>query len=397
MPGLFIDLMWPPNLSGNIPRRFMASCPYQAFVPSRLADLTVRLNSDTVGAVSEAEHAIRDLNSSGHPALAPLARLLLRTESIASSKIEGMQIDVSRLARAEARATLDKKVGPDAERLLANIHAMQLAVDEAATTNPFALDGITAIHDRLMRGDINFHQPGVVRTTQNWIGGNDYNPCGAAFVPPPPEQVVPLLEELCVYLNDEAVSPLVQAAIVHAQFETIHPFADGNGRTGRALIHVILRRRGLAKTFVPPISLVFASRKDRYVEGLTQFRGDEVAEWIGYFAAAATQSALMAQRYIAEVEKLQEAWRDRLRAHRVVRSDAAAWTIIDLLPAYPIVTAAAAMTATGRDRSTVLRAFEELSSADVLHPTTEGKRNQLFEASELLLLIEQMEADQLVV
>jgi Fic family protein len=374
----------------------MAACPYRAFVPSKLSDLAVRLDSEAVGAVSEAEHAISDLNSSSHPAPQPLARLLLRTESIASSKIEGMQIDVPRLARAEARATLDKKVGPDAERLLANIHAMQLAVDEAATTTPFTIDGITAIHDRLMRGDINFHQPGVVRATQNWIGGNDYNPCGAAFVPPAPEHVVPLLEDLCAYLNDETLSPLVQAAIVHAQFETIHPFADGNGRTGRALIHVILRRRGLAKTFVPPISLVFAARKDRYIDGLTQFRGNEVAEWIGYLAAAATQSALMAQRYVAKVETLQETWRERLRTHRAVRSDAAAWAIIDLLPAYPIVTAAAAMTAIGRDRSTVLRAFEELSSADVLHPTTEGKRNQLFEASELLLLIEQMEAGQLV-
>jgi Fic family protein len=373
----------------------MATCPYQAFVPSRLADLTVHLDSESVGAVSEAEHAIRDLNSSSHPALAPLARLLLRTESIASSKIEGTQIDVPRLARAEARATLDKKAGPDAERLLANIHAMQLAVDEAATTRPFGLDSITAIHDRLMRGDINFRQPGVVRATQNWIGGNDYNPCGAAFIPPPPEHVVPLLEDLCVYLNDETLSPLVQAAIVHAQFETIHPFADGNGRTGRALIHVILRRRGLAKTFVPPISLMFAARKDRYIGGLTQFRGDDVAEWIGYFAAAARQSALLAQRYVATVETLQETWRERLRAHRAIRSDAAAWTIIDLLPAYPIVTAAALLSATGRDRSTVLRALEELCAAGVLHPTTAGKRNQLFETNELLQLIEQMEGGQL--
>src|SRR5580704_11561062 len=137
MPGHLIDLMWPANLSGNVPRRFVATCPYQAFVPSRLADLTVRLDSDAVGAVSEAERAVRDLNSSSHPALAPLARLLLRTESIASSKIEGMQIDVPRLARAEARAALDKTIGPDAERLLANIHAMQLAVDEAATSTPF--------------------------------------------------------------------------------------------------------------------------------------------------------------------------------------------------------------------------------------------------------------------
>jgi Fic family protein len=103
----------------------------------------------------------------------------------------------------------------------------------------------------------------------------------------------------------------------------------------------------------------------------------------------------MAQRYIGAVESLQTVWRERLREHRALRSDAVAWAIIDLLPAYPIVTATAVMAATGRDRSTVLRAFEELSAAGVLHPTTEGQRNQLFETRELLVLIEQMEAGSL--
>ena len=92
---------------------------------------------------------------------------------------------------------------------------------------------------------------GVVRTTQNWIGGSSYNPCSASFVPPPPEHVEGLLDDLLVYINSDDHPALVQAAIAHAQFETIHPFADGNGRTGRALIHVILRRRGLAPRFVP--------------------------------------------------------------------------------------------------------------------------------------------------
>ena len=391
MSGELRDLMWPANTSGTIPKRFAATCRYRAFIPNRLEEIELALDGEAVGAVSEAEHAIRDLNSTNHVALGPLARLLLRTESIASSKIEGMQVDVTRLARAEARTTIAQKVGPEAERLLANVQAMQLAVEAAATASPVTVHEIEAIHHRLMTGDPNYHTAGVVRRVQNWIGGNDYNPCGAAFVPPPPEHVSPLLADLCGYLNLETESPLVQAAISHAQFETIHPFTDGNGRTGRALIHVILRHRGIAKTFVPPISLVFASGKDRYIEGLTQFRGSEVTAWISYFAAATTRAARLAQRYVADVEKLQATWREQLRAHRALRADSAAWLIIDLLPAHPIVTAAAIIAATNRDKSGVSRALDELCAAGVLRPPAESKRNQLFEAPALLELIEQIE------
>ena len=109
-------------------------------------------------------------------------------------------------------------------------------------------------------------------------------PCGAAFVPPPPGEVDPLLDDLCAFINDVALPPLVQAAIAHAQFETIHPFEDGNGRTGRALVQVVLRRRGLTPAFVPPISVVLARDKDRYLKGLTLFREDRLADWIELFA-----------------------------------------------------------------------------------------------------------------
>lgn len=394
MPGRHLDLLWPADVSGTVPRKFTAACRYRPFVPILLSDIRLQLDGDTVGAVSEAESAVRDLSATPHPALAPLARLLLRTESIASSKIEGMQVDVHRLARAEAKATLAQKVGPESERLLANIEAMQVAVGEAARAVPFSMREIQAIHRRLMAGDPNYRGPGTIRTTQNWVGGNDYNPCGADFTPPPPDRVGPLLEDLCAYLNLDTVSPLVQAAMIHAQFETIHPFGDGNGRTGRALIHVILRRRGVAKSFVPPISLVFAAGKHRYIEGLTDFRGEEVAAWIAQFAAATTRAARLAERYLGKVEALRAEWRERLRAHRNPRSDAAAWRIIDELPAHPIMTAAAAVSATDRDKSAVSRALQELCSAGVLQPASEGKRNQLFEAPELLALIEEMEQGQ---
>jgi Fic family protein len=165
---------------------------------------------------------------------------------------------------------------------------------------------------------------GRIRTVQNWIGGNDHNPCGADFVPPPPEHVEPLLADLCGAMADESLPPLVQAALVHAQFETIHPFGDGNGRTGRTLIHVVLRRRGLAEVFVPPISVVFARDRDRYIDGLTAYRNGEVDRWIETFATATVQATDLAAAYLDRVVQLTERWREMLRAASNPRADAAA-------------------------------------------------------------------------
>ncbi|HEV2643919.1 MAG TPA: Fic family protein, partial [Candidatus Elarobacter sp.] len=269
----------------------------------------MQLNASLAGLVSEAEQSIRQLNDEGGPALGPLGRLLLRTESIASSKIEGLQLGVRELARAEARADAGITPGSTAVELLANIDAMVLAVDEAADAETFRVPEIVAIHQRLLEHAPYRHIAGRVRTQQNWIGGNDYNPCGADFVPPPPEEVDRLLADLCATINDETLSPLVQAALVHAQFETIHPFGDGNGRTGRALVHVVLRRRGIAPRFLPPISVVFAGARDRYIAGLTSYRGDGVTEWIEHFAVATVRAARLARVYIEAVRTLQEQWR----------------------------------------------------------------------------------------
>jgi len=137
------------------------------------------------------------------------------------------------------------EAGPPVLEIMANINAMELAIDEATTPGRFLLRNVLSIHQRLMARAPNARIAGHIRTVQNWIGGNDYNPCSADFVPPPPEYVDDLMTDLCEAVNEDILPQLVQAALAHAQFETIHPFDDGNGRTGRALIHVILRRRGL--------------------------------------------------------------------------------------------------------------------------------------------------------
>jgi len=117
-------------------------------------------------------------------------------------------------------------------------------------------------HQRLLAGTRLDAHAGAIRQEQNWIGGSSYNPCSAAFVPPPPEYVPDLLDDLCQFCNSDDIPAVAQAAIAHAQFDTIHPFVDGNGRTGRALIHLVLRRRGLATRVLPPVSLVLATWAD---------------------------------------------------------------------------------------------------------------------------------------
>lgn len=396
MPGHFVRKTWHHDPTLHAPARYRRACAYEAFVPDLLRASTLRMSGELAGLVSEAEQALGELNERGGEALAPLARLLLRSESIASSRVEGMQVGARELARAEAKLESGRVPGVTAREVLANIDAMVLAVDEVSAVERFGEDEILAIHRRLLEGAPHGSRiAGRFRTTQNWIGGNDYNPCGAEFVPPPPEELPCLLEDLTAAINDDLLPPLVQAALVHAQFETIHPFDDGNGRTGRALVHVVLRRRGVAPRFVPPISVVFANARDRYIAGLTSFREnceDGVLEWIEHFAAATHRAARLATTYVHEVRVLQDSWRERLRTlGGNPRADAAAWAVIDALPAHPMISAPVAEAMTGRARSRIYEAIEQLETAGVLLPLSAGRRNRWWEATGLLELIEQLE------
>jgi Fic family protein len=348
------------------------------------------LDAAVAGTISEAESRILALNRGPQPALAPLARLLLRTESIASSKVEGIQIDARTLARAEAKRETGARIGSEAVEILANVDAMQLAVEEAAAVEVFAPDDMLAIHRALLAST----RPaiaGTLRNGQNWIGGNDYNPCDAVFVPPPPEEVRGLFADLARFCNDEGLPPLLQAAIAHAQFETIHPFADGNGRIGRALIQVLLRRRGLAENYVPPISVILAAEREAYIAGLTDFRSGREQSWFERFSVAAARAADLASEYLVRVAGLQDAWRERLRGASNPRGHAAAWAIIGVLPAHPVLTGGITVVATGRSRPAVDQGIQQLVDAGVLEPLTEGSRNRSWEAVGLLDLVAGLE------
>jgi len=392
MRGTLVTKVWKSDPSLYAPAKYRRSCKYQAFVPAPLTDFEFELPSRVAGIVSDAQHAIAELNATPQPALAPLARLLLRTESIASSKVEGMQVGIRQLARAESKLETGRSVGGTVIEVLGNIDAMQLAVDAAAVAGRLEVEHLTEIHATLMARALNPRTAGMVREGQNWIGGNDYNPCGADFVPPPPEHVAPLLRDLCRAIADESLPPLVQAAMVHAQFETIHPFDDGNGRVGRALIHVVLRRRGVAVEYVPPVSVILAAERDRYIQGLVDFRADDIGAWIEQFAVATARAAALARVYLQAVTRLMEDWRRLLGEGPAPRADAAAWAIIGALPAYPIITAPVAGAATGRAKAAVHHGLRQLVDAGVLAPLSSSKRNRSWEAVGLLDLLEGLEA-----
>lgn len=365
-------------------------------MPDLLIGRPVALDVETATDVTEAEAAVArfDVDSYAFRNSEAMARLLLRAEAVASSRIEGLEVGGRRLLKAEA----DRSIGGDPEtgdvtalEVLNNIEAMRWGVDTLSRADAITVDALLSIHRRLLEGTRHQEYAGKVRTSQNWIGGSDYNPCAAAFVPPPESHVVALLEDLCAFCNLDSLPAVVQAAIAHAQFETIHPFADGNGRTGRVLIHVILRRRGLATTTLAPVSLVLATWARDYVEGLTatRYRGpatsraarDGMNRWVGLFAGATRRAVHDAEAYEARVAEVQCEWRKRLGG---VRKNSAADLLLSALPAAPMVTVQSAAALVDRSEQAVNEALPRLVEAGVLKQTTVGRRNRAFEAPELI-------------
>ena len=393
MPEL-IKLRWFPSAPSGLPRRDSRGCEYEAYVPDPLVGREVSLSGATTADVADAERAVQRLNGEARRLAdsEAVARLLLRAEAVASSKIEGLEIGARRLLRAQLATALGD-VGSDvtATEVLNNVEAMRWAVDARIDVEQITVDHLLEIHRRLMQGTRLEQHAGKLREQQNWIGGSSYNPCSAIFVPPPWERVRDLLEDLCEFCDDDDLPAVAQAALAHAQFETIHPFVDGNGRTGRALIHVILRRRGLAPVVVPPVSLVLATWSDDYVNGLTATRYpsdapsgkaiDGLDYWVGLFAAAMTRAVADAETYEQRIAEVQAAWRDALGR---VRANSAVDMLVRALPGAPVVTVQTAAALIGRSVQAVNEAIPRLVEAGVLRQTTVGRRNRAFEAVDLI-------------
>ena len=397
-----IRLSWESTLgSGALPRRDRKPCIYEAYVPDPLVGRPIRLDGDVAADVADAEKDLTKLNV--HAATLAntevLARLLLRAESVASSRIEGLEVGGRRLARAEvAREVGDASRDVTADEVLGNIDAMVWALESVSEGDAISVKHLLEMHQRLLSRTRQSAHAGAIRSEQNWIGGSSYNPCSAQFVPPPPDFVHGLLDDLCKFCNEDSLPAVAQAAVAHAQFETIHPFVDGNGRIGRALIQVILRRRGLAERVFPPVSLILATWATDYVEALTgtRYRGTAASEeaheglnrWIALFATACQRAVNDAFSFEDRMRELEKQWRTKLGR---VRSKSAVDLLLRKLPGAPLITVNSAAQLIGRSFQATNEAITGLVEAGILTPVTVGRRNRAFEAKEVLRLFTDLE------
>lgn len=397
-----IKRSWRSDLASGMSRRNRRSCEYEAYLPDAISGRRFRFSGEVAGEIAEAEAAIASLQGLARALVdtETLARLLLRAESVASSHIEGLQVGGRRLLRAEAaRASGVASGDVTADEILGNIEAMRLAGTLAVPDlkAPTA-DDLLAIHARLLADTRQAAHAGHLRQEQNWIGGSSYNPCAAAFVPCPPRYVRPLVDDLCAFLAEDTLPAVAQAAIAHAQLETIHPFVDGNGRTGRALIHLVLRRRRLTPTAPPPVSLVLATWSADYVDGLmaTRYRGpassaaaeEAIERWVALFAAACRRAVTDALAFETTIDRLVQRWRTRMGR---VRAGSASDLLLRRLPGAPVVTVAAAAELIGRSVQATNEAIARLEEAGVLTQVTVGRRNRAFEAPEVIELFTDLE------
>lgn len=360
----------------------------RAFVPTRLADRDLSLDARSVAGASRAQAAVEHGAETMPEDFAALARLLLRAEGVASSFIEGVTAPVVDIVLAEA----DESEAPSAAAwVAANLTAVTDAVANAHA-GPLTIESLCDWHRTLMTGSPTPAQHvGVLRAEQGWIGGT--SPLDAHLVTPPPEEVPALIDDLIVYVNRDDVDPVAQAAIAHAQFEIIHPFADGNGRVGRVLIAWILVRR-LSLVTAPPVSARIAADVGGYSSGLVLFRMGDHGTWVRWFADAVSGAGRAQQELVASVERLQREWRERLaaprQAARRLRSNAAAWRVLDLLPRLLVLTGPIVAGELDIPLKSATAGLRDLVDAGVLvehgtvQPTGRGRPSRLYTSAELL-------------
>ena len=359
---------------------------YLSAVPPLIGLGRIELTGALADAVRAAEQSVRAFDTAVPFDLASLAGALLRSESVASSKIEHL-----RASQRDVGVALLGGVQPSvvAAQVAANVAAMAAALTRAGPSRQLGTADLLALHENLISADPHATSVGQVRTVQNWIGGSDHSPRDALFVPPRPELVEALLADLVVFMNRTDVPPLAQAAIGHAQFETIHPFDDGNGRVGRALVHVLLRHRGLATRSVVPLSTVLLADVGEYFAGLDEYREGNLRDWLTRFAAAATKAATHGYELAAELTDLRDRWEQNVRPRR----NSAAATLLRAVLQRPVLDIGAVRELVpGTSDVNLYRALARLVGGAVLDELTGFGRNRVWAATEALDVLERFEA-----
>jgi len=313
----------------------------------------------------------------------PIVRMLLRSEGIASSDIEGIRAPIEDVVLAE----IDDDVADDTAAWIADNLAVVKSAIRAAGRTSLSVSVLNRWHRRLMR-----HSPlparlkGRFRDAQGWIGGT--SPLDAVYVPPPAPLIGNLMTDLVEFANRDDLDPVTHAALLHAQFETIHPYADGNGRIGRVLISWILARR-LAVSLPPPVSVLIARDPGGYLSGLLRYREGEPDAFVNWFADIVTRAGNASVVLGEQIDELLAGW---ARTVDALRADAVARRLVNLLPEQPVLNAAIVATRLGVSERAARGALGSLADRGILQPVRApgshaGRPRSWWSASDLLDLV----------
>ncbi len=314
--------------------------------------------------------------------------MYVRKEAVLSSMIEGTQSSLSDLLLYE----LDQQPGvplDDAREVSQYVAALQHGLQRLEEGFPLSLRLLRDIHRVLLaHGRGSGMAPGEFRRSQNWIGGT--RPGNAVFVPPPPEQVMPCMSDLELFLQDqpEATPVVLKAALAHVQFETIHPFLDGNGRLGRLLITLLLCEQKVLRKPMLYLSLYFKTHRQYYYDLLNRVRekGDWEA-WLDFFAEAVSVTATQAVDSAQQLVDL--ANQDRERISELGRPAASTLRVHRALLERPLATAGWLVEKTGISAATVNKCLQHLQQLGIIREITAQKRNRLFQYSRYVAIMEQ--------
>lgn len=345
-----------------------------ASIPPRIAELDPELDRPAREAVEAAQIAAVRLDASGGQHLAALSGFLLRSESVASSKIERINPDPAESAKAFAGI----EAGRDARLVAAAATAVTSLID---SPRPLDNGAIIEAHRVLLHDDPSqASELGRYRDVQNWIGGSDFSPRNARYVPPPADLVEPLMEDLVRFAARTDFGAVAQAAVLHAQFESIHPFTDGNGRIGRALINTMLRHRNVTRLVVVPVASVMLADVERYFDQLGRCRDGDANTFVAYLAQALIAACDAAAESAEALALLPERWLDIARP----RANSSAALLIDVLAASPVLTSASAGKLIGTTPKATLGGLDQLESAGVLTEITGNGRDRVWVAHDVL-------------
>lgn len=354
------------------------SGPYAASIPATIAELSL---SVPPGVTADAEDAVREivrfdayasLELGPRAELAPLSSILLRTESAASSQIENLTVG----ARALALAELGSPTNRNASIVAGNVRAMEAAL---AVSSTIQAEPVLAMHRALMEpaGD---PDAGSWRTRQVWIGGSSAGPHRALFVPPHHDYLPDALDDLFAFTARSDMPVLPHIAIAHAQFETIHPFTDGNGRTGRALVHAMLHRAGVTERVTVPMSAGLLTDTASYFASLDAFRDGDVVPIIASLTRATFDAVSNGRRLVDDLVEARAGFDDRIAARR----DSVVWRLADSLIGQPVIDIAYVERTFGVSNMAAGRAIERMVEAGVLTQTSKGRRNRVWQADAVL-------------